>query len=403
MKENNKSNTNASIILKNVYFKNRCILFKFNNLNYDAWLENTNKHIPEVHSLRKIYSDTLVFDLTKLQKGFVHSRLKLSIANNNERLSYSVTRESLKIVSDHFFHLNLFYDDSGLCFDIVCKGDGSVISHLNSAASKRTSLLYPLHGKITTKPRNVCVIGSCFTRSVFQSNSYFNPDYKKHFNVLNTFFHNSIISMLSTTFTHSKYSSFKDLHHPSIKKYVLMEFDKNLEAILSEQPVQYLFVDNYSDAALPIVEMGPDCYLTYNRYFSESIFRKKFSDKQIIHPGSSLHIKLYEKSLIKLSRILEKLQLDKKIILVGGRLSIQKTDSEIWTDKIHWINEVNTCWDVYDSMFLNKFQSANYIDMRNSKWLSDLESPIKGGASPAHYQSNYYKHLYTRFKEVVVR
>lgn len=402
MRKNNESNLDGSIKLTNIYFDKNYILFRFNKLNYAAWLENANKHTPEVYSLRKLNDNTLAFDVRQLPKGFVHSRLILSIADNNERLPYKVLEEALKVVSDPFFHLNPFCDDRYLCFDIVRKGNKSTINHLNSILSEHDKIVHPLCRDVIARPIDVCVIGSCFSRNVFQSNSYFNPEYKKHFRISNTFFHNSIISMMSKPFTEDEYILFEDLQKSDVANYVAMEFNKNLEAILNERSIDYVFIDNYSEAALPIVEMEPGRYLTYNRYFSESIFRKEFAGKKIIHPGSSQHIKLYEKSLTKLAEILKKFQLDKKLILVGGRLSIQKTASDVWLEKIQWINSVNTHWDIYDSIFLEKLPLANYIDVRKSVWLSDLDSPIKGGASPAHYQSGFYKNIYTEIKNIIL-
>ena len=56
--------------------------------------------------------------------------------------------------------------------------------------------------------------------------------------------------------------------------------------------------------------------------------------------------------------------------------------------------EVNRNWDIADNLFLEELPDAIYIDKRLTSWMSDVRSPILGGASPSHYQSGYYKELF---------
>ena len=88
--------------------------------------------------------------------------------------------------------------------------------------------------------------------------------------------------------------------------------------------------------------------------------------------------------------------MDKKLVLIGGRLSEFRTQSERWESKMGWIKITNRNWDIYDAIFLDEFKNAKYIDMRYTNWISDVNSPITGGASPSHYQSEFYKELYKK-------
>lgn len=73
-----------------------------------------------------------------------------------------------------------------------------------------------------------------------------------------------------------------------------------------------------------------------------------------------------------------------------------RTQSERWESKMGWIEKTNRNFDIYDAIFLDYFKNAKYIDMRYTNWISDVNSPIIGGASPSHYQSGFYKELYKK-------
>ena len=89
----------------------------------------------------------------------------------------------------------------------------------------------------------------------------------------------------------------------------------------------------------------------------------------------------------------------KNVVLIGGRQSQYKINEQTdqlvqWNDKMEWILNVNRNWDKVDKIFLEEIPNSIYIDKRNTKWKSDIFSPMIGGASPSHYQSQYYKELF---------
>lgn len=388
------------IILKNFHMRDCCIFFEFNTTNFNAWLENANKHVPEVYSLKK-HQNGFYFDLNKYNSKLLHSKLKLSISRDGKRSSYSVYSNLNKILNSPFHHFNFDISGSHLTIDMIVHQNSNEIEKLNSIIEERNKLNLDFKKREIGLPAHTSVMGSCFTRSVFNSSDYFNPEYKSYFKIMDTFFHNSLISMTSWPYSEAAYKSLEDLQRVEFIEYVRIEFKKNLREILEERPIQFLLVDNYSDAALPVVQMNQNTYFTYSRYFSESIFRKEFSDKEIVLPGSDKHLDLYNKSLMRLKGTLSKFQLDKKIILIGGRLCYQKNETEIWQEKLPWITQVNTSWDKLDLAFLEHFPDTSYIDMRSTDWISDPSSPIKGGASPAHFQSGFYKQIFKNLIEIL--
>ena len=185
--------------------------------------------------------------------------------------------------------------------------------------------------------------------------------------------------------------------------YAGIEFRKDIEHILKEGKFQLVVADNYIDATTPIIRFGENSYFTYNKYLSESIFKRFFSSCEIIYPGSKQHMELYRKSVDTFHRLLQVYNI-RNVILIGGRLSKWKIDeisqqTDTWNDKMKWIVNTNRNWDKADEVFLEEIPDAIYIDKRKTLWKSDIHSPIIGGASPSHYQSGYYKELFEEILE----
>lgn len=206
---------------------------------------------------------------------------------------------------------------------------------------------------------------------------------------------------MSKSFEDKEYLLASDLQHNLARRYTEIEFLKNVKEQICSSEIEYIILDNYSDAVLDVIEMNDESFITYNKYFSESIYKRKFSNKPIFFPGEISHLEKYRKALKKFYCLLQELQLDKKVILLGGRLSTFKTQSELWVSKMDWINNSNFKWDLYDEIFLEEIPDAQYIDMKITSWISDVNTPIIGGASPSHYQSGFYKEIYKKILNTI--
>jgi hypothetical protein len=177
-----------------------------------------------------------------------------------------------------------------------------------------------------------------------------------------------------------------------------VEFSKDLDGRLQKGSTSMIVSDLYVDASVPVVRIHGDAYLTYNKYISESIFKRYLSSCDIIYPGTKEHETLFRSSLVAFHRWLETYHI-RDVVLVGGRLSQYMIDEKtkriaLWEDKASWIAEVNRNWDIADKLFLDELPGTIYLDKRSTSWMSDVRSPILGGASPSHYQSGYYKELF---------
>ncbi|MEE1921389.1 DUF6270 domain-containing protein [Pseudomonas sp. 148P] len=392
------------IVLRDIRIVKDSVVLHFDQDNFYAWFENSNKHIPEIYELERMGSGFYRFDCGLLPDLFTQTYLKLSLGNDSKRLEYSMQG-----------HLSVCVESESAEF-VLKEERGILLCFVKNKSqllwSEKIDSLNGLHrsggfenSRIESSPKKICVIGTCFSRSVFRSDEYFNPDYKRFFTVPLTLFHNSLISLMSKRFEETGYCWDNDLLGDHVFRYVEVEFLKDLKERLCSSGADYLVIDNYSDATLEAVEIGEGCFFTYNKYFSESIFKRRFSGKKILVPGELKHIDKYREATKRLFLLLQELNLDKRVILVGGRLSAFKTRSELWQSKMSWIKRTNQNWDAYDAIFLEEFPDAQYIDMRSTAWISDVNPPIVGGASPSHYQSGFYKEIYRKimcliFKEI---
>lgn len=399
----NTCNSEDLIILRHVDIVDNSIIFYFNKSNFYAWFENVNKHIPEVYELKKNALGHFYFCFNQVSEIYPQSSLKLSISNDTNRLNYTIEvyfsccYENDKIVTQ--------VEEYKKYFILSYKNINPIAGFIECASSclnKKTGVSIDKID-LENRPVKIGVIGTCFSRSVFRSDECFNPDYKEFFTVPLTFFHDSLISLMSEKTEDKDYLLANDLLRDEVFRYIKIEFQKNLKEVLLETGVDYLVFDNYSDATLEVIEMKKNSYLTYNKYFSESIYKRKFSDRQILKPGESKHLEKYREAVRNIFFLLKELNLDKNVILIGGRLSKYKTKYELWESKMEWIESTNKNWDIYDEIFLREIPNTKYIDIRSTDWISDENTTIVGGASPSHYQLGYYKEIYSKIKKTVFK
>ncbi len=376
------------------------LIFSGLDFNY-AWLENNNKHLPDILELKKIQRNKFSHSSDFLN-AFNNVNFKLSISSEIQRIEYSISLD-IHICNTTKFKLSVENDTLNIF------SSKKNIKCLDSEIATTKELKYNKYRRLpyisSEKPLKALVIGSCFARSIFKSDPYFNPCYKQFFSVGYTAFHNSFISLMSEQNKDESFLKIEDLSRKDVFKYIEVEFKKDFFEILDKVRPDFIFIDNYIDATRPVIRIKDDCFLTYNKYFSESIYKRKFSGLEIVYPGTKKHRELYRKSINKFHQELKKRNLNLNVILLGGRLSKEKKDKrtgliECWTDKLPWINKSNLNWDIVDSIFLEENTEVSYIDMRNTNWISDVASPIIGGASPSHYESEYYREIFTKLKKL---
>ena len=375
------------------------ILFDINaseNVKIEAWLENKNKYKPHILN---IYVDnetqSIIIEnqvLNAFINTFSNESFKLSLSTLTTRIKYKVPNYLREVDISNISILPtkniLFFHNKTL------KSENEWLINEQVNIQHENKLKFE---NIEKLPIDVLNIGSCFSRSVFKTDEYFNPGYKEFFHIKKTLFHNSFISLFSNAVDYN-FSNIEDLTTGDAALYMGIEFEKDIDKQFTDNNFELVIVDNYIDATSPIIKYGSDSFLTYNKYLAESIFKRLISSHEIIYPGTKQHLNLYRESIINFRNILTKYHV-KNVVLIGGRQSQYKINEQTdqlvqWNDKMEWILNVNRNWDKVDKIFLEEIPNSIYIDKRNTKWKSDIFSPMIGGASPSHYQSQYYKELF---------
>lgn len=407
----NKSiNIEKVIITQNsaeLYFKED--LFKY------AWLENIDKHFPDIYELdisfeKKLISINSDFFRLIRSKCII---VKLSLSTESETINYICNIKNItNKIADLKIEINN-YNELTFSFSKINIKNSTNLSHSYPSFESyfKNHLSNNNRKKFTLDkcPLKIVVLGTCFARSVFKSDSYFNPDYKQYFKVEHTFFHNSLISLMSDKIEDENYLKIKDLCQDEIFRYIDVEFKKNFFEIIDYINPDLIVMDNYIDANRPLIQISKNQFITYNSYFSKSIYKRNFSGCKKIYPYEENYSELFRNAASKFFRELKIRNLDDKVILLGGRLSEYKFDKktgkiEKWEKLDSWIQPSNKNWDIMDKIILEELPDTKYINMRNTNWKSDINCKvIKGGASPSHYQSEYYKEIFERIKQYTLQ
>lgn len=406
----NKSiNISKVIITQNsteIYFKED--LFKY------AWLENIDKHFPDIYELDVSFEKMLISissDIFRLirSKGII---VKLSLSNEFDKINYIC---NIKNITNKIADLKIEiknYNELSFSFPKINAENSISISHSYPGFELYFKNFQTYNRKkynLDKCPLKIVVLGTCFARSLFKSDSYFNPDYKQYFKVERTFFHNSLISLMSDKIEDEDYLKVTDLCQDEIFRYIDVEFKKNFFDIIDYINPDLIVMDNYIDANRPLIQISKNQFITYNSYFSKSIYKRKFSGCKKVYPYEENYSELFRNAASKFFRELKIRNLDDKVILLGGRLSEYKLDKktgkiEKWEKLDSWIRPSNKNWDIMDSIFLEELPKTKYIDMRNTNWKSDIDCTIiKGGASPSHYQTEYYKEIFEKLKSITLK
>lgn len=399
-------------------FSNLLILLYSGKHIKSAWLENADKHFPDVFPVISTSLENMFIIPNMTIEKIIEKQIivKLVVSDDYEKLSYSIN-ENIFVAKDLLGVSVGMNANSELTFSpigIKNKSNFEKIDYESSAEEfslflKRRGIPEFIKSDKKNTPLSIVVIGTCFARSIFRSDSYFNPNYKSFFNVKYTFFHNSLISLMSNPIIDKSYIGIKDLAQDEVLRYIKNEFQKNIFAIIDSINPDYIIMDNYIDCNRPLVQISDKQFLTYNTYFSKSIYKKNFIDCKIFFPFEEEYKELYKKHVKLFSNELKSRNFDKRLILLGSRLCESKINTltgEIkpWENPDYWIRPSNKNWDVMDRVLLEEIPNAVYIDMRKTKWMSDVNcTTIKGGASPSHYQSEFYKEVFEKIKAITIK
>jgi hypothetical protein len=258
-------------------------------------------------------------------------------------------------------------------------------------------------------PVKLGVLGTCFTRSAFNSReSYFNPDYKLFFDVKYSHFWPSVLSLVGEPIPFNK-GEYKDVPDKELEK-IKKEYDKSSLMELEASNVDYVIIDFYVDAIHGVKKLsdgkviGPNPTLNQTSY-SRNVLMKSSQQFDFRHPDFWDEWKKSCNQLVnKLDNIIG---LDKVILNLGGltkyffdeaRERKSFIEDKGFTNK--QINFYNNTWQKMNNYFITKAPNVKILDMGRYNYISDINHTI--GMGPHHFESNFYKSLIGELAKIVV-
>lgn len=247
----------------------------------------------------------------------------------------------------------------------------------------------------------VAVSGSCFSRQMFNSRDFFNPDYKSFYECGLTAYHFSFCSMFSDKI---KYDS-ADLvgeFQSDLNAHGASHFNKDIIKRLREYAPDYLVIDNYVNISAALIKTGDNQYIDENYYLVDTPAFKKLHVKKRIAAQSEEHFRLFEQAVDKLKTVLPDIIDEDHIVLVRTHPAINKLDEGKITEweSSQIIKYRRAIWKRYDSRFLQAFPRAKVIDMRDESYVSERSQYFK--FAPSHFGSKYYRDMLAKFNEIVL-
>lgn len=353
------------------------LIFKYKNVTLNKFIvkEKTNKIVPQIFEfsfkdnsinkniiLEKLPDLDADYDLF-LENDSVENKLK----NINTKINFSSKNKEVEIFENN-----------------------------------KNELVLKVKERSSNKIR-IAVLGSCYSRNMFNSGEYFNPNYKDVYDVVFTQFHSSVTSAVSSP-VNLNYSSEKYIKDSQLQ-YVKRDFQKNIFNELSRVNCQYIIIDFFVDATQPLIKTNDNNYVSGNLHLRETKLLKCWKDIDFIRQveNEEYFIKWKEDLNIYMDNISKIVPLE-KIILVKGRSAYAYKDKfgnrhNVKNPKLSI--QQNYFWERMNNHFLKSYPRVKVIDMTEDFWIADFKHPF--GASLVHYSSEFYKEEFNRLNKIKLK
>ena len=263
--------------------------------------------------------------------------------------------------------------------------------------------------KHTFTPYKIAILGSCYSRSAFNSRkSYFNPDYKSYFEIVYTNFQPSILSLNSDPVPFDE-KEFADLEGSDLTN-VQREYEKTAFQDLRELSFDYLIIDFFVDATHGAIQLQDGQLIGLNSAVKRS---KQYKDHlaHVTQPVTNKTEGFIEKWIEQCDAFIETIKTilpENKIILNTGGLVDQFYDKQgniqsfvkknyISKEDYYHFNEV---WQYLNNYFIHSMPEIRVIDLNKYGFIGSENHPVNAG--PHHYESGYYKAYMNELLKVIV-
>ncbi|QHA93638.1 DUF6270 domain-containing protein [Bacillus sp. N1-1] len=267
---------------------------------------------------------------------------------------------------------------------------------------KQNLSLYFLDNVSSENQLKVAVLGSCFSRNAFNSNAYFNPEYKTYYNCAYTQFHSSLISLVSNPVP-IDLNQLDDMNE-SNKKFLEADFEKDFFEKITQLNPDYVIIDLYADAAREVIKISEEQYISASLAFRQSKYFKNFLDYEVVtHENNDVYFSIWEKSMKLFAKKLREVIPEERVILNLGGFTSTYVDKDGSIKKFSNQNRIkayNYFWDRLNNYFIECMPRCKVISMKDMKFIGDSDHPF--GRSYSHYQSGYYKEFLRRLNDMAL-
>ncbi|GKU83425.1 DUF6270 domain-containing protein [Niallia sp. NCCP-28] len=263
--------------------------------------------------------------------------------------------------------------------------------------------------KVQGNPYKLAIVGSCYSRSAFNSQKkFFNPDYKDFFQIVYTNFQPSIASMNSekVEFDKNKYLDLSEADLMNVER----EYKKSIFQDLEENDFDYLIIDFFVDATHGVILLDDNKILGLNSSIKRSnYYRNHLSvTTTLLNNKKPEFLELWRKSCDEFINKIIKIVPSNKIILNKGGLIDkfydENNDLHSFIDKGYIskseYEHFNTVWEYMNSYFLNELPDAHYLDLTSYNYIGSIDHPVNAG--PHHFESRYYKSYIDKLLKIIV-
>ena len=251
----------------------------------------------------------------------------------------------------------------------------------------------------------VAVVGVCISRDAFSTR--FVSDYKTWYDVVNTTFKTSIISLMSETVELSreelKDTCKKDAHRQNLKD----EMSKKYMNELIDSYPDYIVMDLYSEIRYGIIRLK-NTYLTnaHDKIRQTEFYKQKKYEEIITYQNDKeKYMLLLDKYLDKFMKQIKNKLPKTKVILVKGQYAHSYIDDEhiiryVDLQKFNFIDRENKYWKELNE-YVQKKYNLEVIDMTKREYFADPNYPF--GFAPWHYEKQFYQDFIKEFNSICLK
>ncbi|MGL5479570.1 MAG: DUF6270 domain-containing protein [Clostridium sp.] len=261
--------------------------------------------------------------------------------------------------------------------------------------------------KVNYNTIKISVLGSCLSRLPFSSNSFFNPNYKKKYQVVSTMFHTSLASLFGKPVENAEdyVNNYLLTRNNKEREYIIKDMKKIFFNELREKKPDFLIIDFYQDAVRDLILFDDGEILSAGINLRNSklldIISKK--SKIITHNEYDLFMKYWNDALIKFSKEIFKYISPNRVIINSSFCVNEYLDgSKVMKYKTlgGFVKKNNFFFEYMNKAALHKIKGSKCLDLSELGFIADKNHPE--GNTPTHYQQEYYKEFLKKLDEIVL-